>query len=101
MNADQMGSQMRTQTAPLPAGSADLPEQRNLHAGLLRQMVEELQAGFTCERSIRLCPQGLFTNRFLLTVTKEAISAPADDKVVAVCRRLAMPADLVEAARQN
>jgi hypothetical protein len=77
------------------------PESTLVHAGGLFQLVESLKTRFACERSIRLCPRRLLTNRFLLTVTKQDIPRDGDAAVLDVCRRLPMPAELEEAVRAN
>jgi hypothetical protein len=63
----------------------------NFHAGLLAQLVEGLGADFNSERSIRLSRAGLFSSRFLLTVSKDLIPGDAGEQVLAICRRLSMP----------
>ena len=73
------------------------PVQSNAHASLLYQLVDDLQAPYGYERSLRLTSGALLANRFLLTLTKENIPSDPDATVVALCRRLAMPDNLVAA----
>ncbi len=67
-----------------------------LHAGLLFQAVESLGARFACERSTQFRRGVLLPNRYLLTVTKEAIQRNAEDAIVALCRRIHMAEPVVE-----
>src|SRR5437763_16729069 len=70
-------------------------EDKQLQAGSLFQLVEELGVRFACERSARFCRGRLLPNRYLLTVTKEAIRANADATIVALCRRMHMAKPMV------
>jgi hypothetical protein len=73
----------------------------NRHARFLLDLVDCLNIRYAWERSFRLCRGALLTNRFLLTLTKEAIEKSPDDTILSVCRRLQMPQTLVETARDN
>src|SRR5688500_1130306 len=74
------------------------PVQSSAHASLLHRLVDDLQAPYGFERSLRLTAGALLANRFLLTLTKENIPGDPDATVLAVCRRLAMPEDFLAAA---
>jgi hypothetical protein len=80
--------------------SAD-PVQTNFHASLLHQLVEDLQAPYGHERSLRMTAGALLANRFLLTLTKQNIPSDPDAAVLALCRRLAMPDDLLAATAEH
>jgi hypothetical protein len=67
----------------------------------LQAVVESLGAPHGCERSIKLRDQGLFADRFLLTVARDDLGADAETRVLDACRRLAMPDGFLDAAAQQ
>jgi hypothetical protein len=77
------------------------PMQSSAHAGLLHQLVEDLQAPYGYERSLRMTAGALLANRYLLTLTKQSIPSDPDATVLALCRRLAMPDNLLATAAQH
>jgi hypothetical protein len=75
--------------------------QANAHAGLLVQLVEQLQVPFGYEPSFRLCRGAVLANRCLISLTKADLGDDASARILAVCRRLAMPDGLVKATADN
>lgn len=57
--------------------------------------VAELGAPYRFERSFRLSSKGLFSNRCLLSVTKDAISQSPNKSIVSLCQELQMPDDVL------
>ncbi len=70
----------------------------NRHGSFLLHLVECLNARFMWERSVRLCRGVLQTNRFLLTLAKDAVPGDVEETVLSLCRRLGMPGGDVETA---
>jgi hypothetical protein len=73
----------------------------NRHAQFLLHLVDCLNIRYAWERSVRFCRGGLLGNRFLLTLTKEAIEKNQDDTVLSLCGRLQIPEAMMETARAN
>lgn len=67
----------------------------------MHAVTRALGAPYGHERSIKLRPRGLLANRFLLTVARDAIGAPASERVLDACRRLGMPEELLDAAARH
>ncbi len=57
----------------------------------LLELLQELGGGADFERSFKLLPESLLTNRLLLAVRKQAIPGNAEARVLDLCRRLGMP----------
>jgi hypothetical protein len=60
--------------------------------------VAGLGAPFRFERSFRLSPAGLSPDRFLMSVTKEAIPNSPEESIAGICRDLQMPDPMLEEA---
>jgi hypothetical protein len=67
-------------------------------AATLHAVIQALAVPHGYERSIKLRDQGLFGNRFLLTVGRDDLGANAADRVLDVCRGLEMSREFLEAA---
>ena len=58
-------------------------------------LVAELGAGYLLGGSFKMFDGTLLGDRFLVTLTKERIAEPRDEKVLEMCRRMGMPAALL------
>ena len=67
-------------------------------AATLHAVIQDLGVPHGHERSIKFRDQGLFGNRFLLTVGRDDLGANPVDCVLDVCRRLEMPDDFLAQA---
>jgi tryptophan halogenase len=70
------------------------------HARELFHFVAELKVPFGHERSFRLIPGGILSNRFLLSVAKGALGPRADAAVLELLSGLNVPADFLETIRR-
>ncbi len=66
------------------------------HANLLWRVAGELATPMTCERSCKLSHGTLLGHRFLLGIAKSAVDGAAEERILAACARLGMPAYLLE-----
>jgi hypothetical protein len=76
--------------AVLPSNAP--PDEAGLRASLLFREVAGLGVPYAQERSFRMTPGSLQANRFLLTVDRAPLGADAAARILAICRRLGMPA---------
>lgn len=77
-------------TTPLNAP----PDPAGERAALTLRLVAGLGAPRSHERSFRIAPGALMANRFLLSLNPEDVPGDAMDRVLEVCDRLGMPAEL-------
>jgi len=70
-------------------------------ARLLRDLVEKLEAVYGLERSFKVLDKTLLGNRFLVTMTKDAIGNHARQKLLDICRQINMPEDFQDVYREN
>ena len=91
------------QAKPQPASAARASAQGDARdqAAELRQMVSDLGAPYTYERSLRFSRQQLLTDRFLLTLNTRDIPGDAAERTLDVCGKLHMPLALRDAAAAN
>jgi len=65
-------------------------------AGLLFQLMKNLNAEVGLERSFKIANADLLQNRFLLGVSKEAVGQRADDRLTETCSLMGMPKTLLD-----
>jgi tryptophan halogenase len=74
------------------------PDAAGARSALLLELVGSLGARFQYERSFRISRAGLQANRFLLTLAKADVAGDPRARVFDICRRMDMPANLLDAA---
>ena len=68
---------------------------------LLLDLVKKLETEFGVERSFKVLEKKLLGNRFLLTMTKDAIRNQTHRKLLDICRQINMPIDFQDIYREN
>ncbi len=71
---------------------------RNDQAGLLVQLVENLNVGYVISRSFKIFEKTMLGNRFLLTIAKNDIRQKPNEAILEICERTNMPAELWDAS---
>jgi hypothetical protein len=75
-------------------------EERKLKASSLFQLVKELDISIGYEQSFKILENSLLSNRFLLGISTREIDCQAQDRIVSICERMAMPRRLQEIFRE-
>jgi hypothetical protein len=68
-------------------------------AGLVLQLVKNLDIKFGYEKSFKIFENTLLANRFLLGFKKKRIRQKPHERILDICRRMDMPKDLLEEYR--
>jgi hypothetical protein len=70
-------------------------------ANLLIQLIQDLGVVYEFERSIKMSPEKILGNRFLLTVDKKDMGLAPDEKILGICERMNMPEDFLILFKEN
>ena len=70
-------------------------------AGLILQLVENLDIKFGFEKSFKISRNTLLSNRFLLGFKKKRIRQEPHERIMDICRRLDMPGNLLQEYRRR
>lgn len=73
----------------------------NERARLLLDLVKKLETVYGLERSFKVLDKRLLGNRFLVTMTKDAIRNQTHQKLLDICSQINMPMDFQEVYREN
>lgn len=87
-------------TRDMPSSRAETPA-ANEHATRLYALVTGLRGPYVYERSFRMRPGELLTNRFLLSVGRPDDGSASDAALTAVFRELGLPESFVEATQED
>jgi len=87
----------------LPCGVPSLSkkEKADEKAGLVFQLVDNLNIKYGFEQSFKIFERTLLANRFLLGFKKERIRQEPHERILDICRRMDMPEDLLETYRER
>lgn len=80
----------------LPAFKAERTDDR---AGLVIQLVDNLDIKYGFERSFKIFEKTLLANRFLLGFKKKRIRLEPHERILDICRRMDIPENLLQAYR--
>ncbi len=70
-------------------------------ANFLLQLIQDLGVVYEFERSIKMSPEKILENRFLLIVDKKDIGPEPHEKILGICERLNMPEDFLILFKEN
>jgi hypothetical protein len=70
-------------------------------ANFLIQLIQDLGVLYEFERSIKMSPEKMLGNRFLLIVDKKDMGLAPDEKILGICERLNMPEDFLILFEEN
>lgn len=70
-------------------------------AGLLLQLVENLDVQYGFERSFKISEKTLLANRFLLGFKRNTIRQEPHERILDICERIDMPEDFLKAFQKN
>ena len=103
---------------PLTAASPSMPgllipgsqEGHSPHSGMqgphrkanfLVQLIQDLGVVYEFERSIKMSPEKILGNRFLLIVDKKDMGLAPHEKILGICERMNMPEDFLILFKEN
>lgn len=67
----------------------------------LLKLIENLNVPYGYEQSLRICQQGVLTNRFLLSISKTSLGDNAYGRLLDLCSNLAMPDEFLALSKQH
>ncbi len=70
-------------------------------ANLLIQLIQDLGVVYEFERSIKMSPEKILGNRFLLTLDKKDMGLAPHEKILGICERMNMPEDFLILFKEN
>ena len=65
------------------------------------RLLAGLNITYSFERSFKFSPYTILSNRYVMGFKKERLGNLADERILAICEKLGMPADLIKAFKEN